>query len=121
NWTVAPGDRFTFYKLVDSVIESPKDKDGHEQSFFDGIDTTLPGLAARLGEEEKKVPWLRGALEGLQKKIDEAAAAAEKDPSLAVKPLDEAGGTALGIAMRLPAELSAAAKASLVFSLANES
>jgi LmbE family N-acetylglucosaminyl deacetylase len=126
NWTVEPGDRFTYYKLVDSVVESlkdlkDKDKDGHEQSFFDGIDTTLPGLASRLGDEEKKVPWLRGALEGLQKKIDEAAAAAEKDPSLAVKPLDEAGGTALGIAMRLPAELSAAAKASLVFSLANES
>src|SRR5580700_4336843 len=32
NWTVDPGDRFTYYKLVDSVVESPKDKDGHEQS-----------------------------------------------------------------------------------------
>src|SRR3984957_10056451 len=32
NWTVEPGDRFTFYKLVDSVVDSPKDKDkdGHE-------------------------------------------------------------------------------------------
>src|SRR5260370_1999386 len=75
NWTVDPGDRFTFYKLVDSVVESPKDKDGHEQDFFDGIDTTLPGLALRLGEEEKEVPWLRAALVGIKTKIDEAKGA----------------------------------------------
>src|SRR5450755_2297488 len=36
NWTVEPGDRYTFYKLVDSVVGSAKDKDkdGHEQSFL---------------------------------------------------------------------------------------
>jgi len=120
NWTVEPGDRFTFYKLVDSVVESPKDKDGHEQSFFDGIDTTLPGLASRLGEEEKKVPWLRGELESMQRHIEEAAAAAEKDPFLAVEPLDIAGGTIVGIAMSLSPELSPAAKNSFMFSLASE-
>ena len=43
--SIPKGDRFAHYKLVDSVVESPKDKDGHEQDFFDGIDTTLPGLA----------------------------------------------------------------------------
>ena len=59
NWTIDPGDRFTFYRLVDSVIPSTLGKDGHEKSFFDGIDTTLPGLAARLGAEETKVPKLR--------------------------------------------------------------
>jgi LmbE family N-acetylglucosaminyl deacetylase len=47
NWTIDPGDRFTFYKLVDSVIPSATDKDGHEKDFFDGIDTTLPGLAPK--------------------------------------------------------------------------
>ena len=52
NWTVEPGDRFTFYKLVDSV-PSAADKDGHEKSFFDGIDTTWPGLAAGLAAEQK--------------------------------------------------------------------
>ena len=57
--SVPDGDRFTFYKLVDSVIDSPKDRDGHEQDFFDGIDTSLPGLASRLGDEEKKVVQLR--------------------------------------------------------------
>ncbi len=47
NWTIDPGDRFTFYKLVDSVAPAKLDKDGHEKDFFDGIDTTLPGLAPK--------------------------------------------------------------------------
>jgi len=87
NWTVEPGDRFTYYKLVDSVVDSPKDKDGHEQDFFDGIDTTLPGLASRLGEEEKKVPWLRPALVEIKSKIDEAAVDANANPTTAAEPL----------------------------------
>jgi LmbE family N-acetylglucosaminyl deacetylase len=62
NWTVDPGDRFTFYKLVDSIESAKLDKDGHEKDFFDGIDTTLPALAARLGMEESKVPRLRPEL-----------------------------------------------------------
>jgi LmbE family N-acetylglucosaminyl deacetylase len=62
NWTVDPGDRFTFYKLVDSIAPAKLDKDGHEKDFFDGIDTTLPTLAARLGTEEAKVPRLRQEL-----------------------------------------------------------
>ena len=61
-WSVEPGDRFTYYKLVDSVVPPATDKDGHEKDFFDGIDTSLPGLASRLGEEEKKVPLLRQSL-----------------------------------------------------------
>src|SRR5271157_5113386 len=72
SFTVPPGDRFTFYKLVDSVVNSPKDKDGHEQSFFDGIDTTMPGLSSRLGDEEKKVPWLRSELESIASDIKHA-------------------------------------------------
>jgi LmbE family N-acetylglucosaminyl deacetylase len=96
NWTVEPGDRFTYYKLVDSVVNSPqekdKDKDGHEQSFFDGIDTTLPGLASRLGEDETNVPWLRPALIEIKTKIDDAAATADKNPSSAEAPLGDAYG-----------------------------
>jgi LmbE family N-acetylglucosaminyl deacetylase len=90
NWTVEPGDRYTFYKLVASVVDSPKDKDGHEQDFFDGIDTTLPGLAARLGGEENKVPGLRHTLSALQSKIDEAIADARRDPSSSRLPLEQA-------------------------------
>ncbi|MGA2336467.1 MAG: PIG-L family deacetylase [Terriglobales bacterium] len=70
--SIPKGDRFAYYKLVDSVVDSPKDSDGHEQDFFDGIDTTLPGLASRLGNEEKKVPWLREQLSRIQQQIAEA-------------------------------------------------
>jgi LmbE family N-acetylglucosaminyl deacetylase len=87
SWTIEPGDRFTHYKLVDSVVDSPKDQDGHEQDFFDGIDTTLPALATRLGEEEKKVPWLREGLERVASSLREASASAEKDTSSAARPL----------------------------------
>jgi LmbE family N-acetylglucosaminyl deacetylase len=97
NWTVEPGDRYTFYKLVDSVVESPKDKDGHEQSFFDGIDTSLPGLASRLGDDEKKVPWLRSALAAIQQQLDQAASAADKDSSSAAPPLATAYGMAIKV------------------------
>jgi hypothetical protein len=72
------------------VVESPKDKDGHEQSFFDGIDTSLPGLADRLGNDEKKAPWLRPALVGIKLKLDEAASATDKDPATAEAPLRDA-------------------------------
>ena len=95
SWTVEPGDRFTHYKLVDSLVASPKDKDGHELDFFDGIDTTLPGLASSLGEDEKKVPWLRAALTDIKEKIDLAAAAAEKDSASADAPLTAANGMVL--------------------------
>ncbi|HEU4413968.1 MAG TPA: PIG-L family deacetylase [Candidatus Angelobacter sp.] len=66
---VPPGPRYTYYKLTDSTL--PK-LAGHEADFFDGIDTSLVGLASRLGPEESKVPFLRPALESLQKRIDEA-------------------------------------------------
>ena len=87
SWTVEPGDRFTHYKLVDSVVDSPKDNDGHEKDFFDGIDTTLPGLASRLGEEEKKVPWLRAGLEDVAKQIREAWRTPEDDLQRSAGPL----------------------------------
>ena len=88
NWTVDPGDRFTFYKLVDSIAPPKLDKDGHEKSFFDGIDTTLPGLAARLGKEESKVPQLRHELTEVASKVAEASANAKgNDSSAAAVPL----------------------------------
>ena len=72
NWNVDPGDRFTFYKLVDSVEPAKLDKDGHEKDFFDGIDTTLTGLAARLGTEESKVPQLRQELSEIAGEVAKA-------------------------------------------------
>ena len=87
-WTVDPGDRFTFYKLADSVLPSTTDKDGHERDYFAGLDTTLPALAARLGEEQSKVPRLRGELTEIAKKAAVASENANgKDPSSAATPL----------------------------------
>ncbi len=88
NWTVEPGDRFTFYKLADSTEPPKLDKDGHEKDFFEGIDATLPGLAARLGTEESKVPLLRQSLIKISNQI---ALATEKangsDASASAAPL----------------------------------
>src|SRR6266481_7385780 len=77
---IAPGPRYTYYKLTDSVLSKPQG--AHEQDFFDGIDTSLMGLASRLGPEESKVPFLRPALGSLQKHIEAAIQAVSlKDPS----------------------------------------
>jgi LmbE family N-acetylglucosaminyl deacetylase len=83
NWNVDPGDRFTFYKLVDSVEPAKLDKDGHEKDFLDGIDTTLPGLAPRLGIEESKVPKLRQELIEIARHIAEASETAKGDDAAA--------------------------------------
>ncbi len=88
NWNVEPGDRFTFYKLMDSVEPAKLDKDGHEKDFFAGIDTSLPGLAARLGAEETKVPHLRQELAEIETRIAQAAKDAKgNDTSAAAIPL----------------------------------
>jgi LmbE family N-acetylglucosaminyl deacetylase len=69
---VPPGHRYAYYKLKDSATAKPA---GHEAGFFDGIDTSLVSIASRLGSEESKVPFLRPALESLQKHVDEATKA----------------------------------------------
>ena len=56
-WSVEPGDRWTFYKLADVTIGS--DKSTHEKDFFDGIDTSLTGLIARLGPDSNSFPALK--------------------------------------------------------------
>ncbi len=112
NWTIDPGDRFTFYKLVDSVVPSAVGKDGHEKNFFDGIDTSLAGLA-KLGDEEKKVPHLRAELIEVAKNVAAAADGAKgSDGVAAISPLmkvvtglahasGEVRGSALGAAGKL--------------------
>jgi LmbE family N-acetylglucosaminyl deacetylase len=129
NWTVDPGDRFTFYKLVDSVEPAKLDKDGHEKDFFDGIDTRLPGLAARLGAEESKVPQLRRELREIEEKVVQAEggdgvhnADWKYDPSVAPGPL-------MGVGVELErvyaevskSTLSAVAKSDLLAQLAEKS
>ena len=79
NWTVEPGDRFTFYKLIDSAEPPVLDKDGHEHDFFDHIDTSWPALADRYAISETDVP--RKDLEAIQVLVatatSQAAASAE--------------------------------------------
>jgi len=86
-WSVEPGDRYTFYKLADSVLPPTTDKDGHEKDFFDGIDTSMPGLASRLGEEEKKVPLFRQSLGWVAQDVRRADEQREKDRSAATQAL----------------------------------
>jgi LmbE family N-acetylglucosaminyl deacetylase len=113
---VPPGHRYTYYKLMDSTTEKPA---GHEEGFFDGVDASLPGLAARLGTEEPKVPFLRPALESLQKRVGEAARLFSiQDPSASAPPLLAGRAeTARMIKQLEDSQLSAAAKAAVLPSL----
>jgi len=82
NWTVDDGDRFTFYRRIESVLPGPKD--GHEKDFFDGIDTSWQGLAAFA----PKVSGLQTQLSEIAKLVGEATSAARStDPSAAADPL----------------------------------
>jgi LmbE family N-acetylglucosaminyl deacetylase len=127
NWTVDPGDRFTFYKLVESTEESggrywlvpaKLDKDGHEKNFLDGMDTTLPGLVTRLGTE-KSVPQLLQELTTIAGKVAEAGEAAKgNDTSAAVAPLMEvASGLERAYAQVSQSTLSVVAKSDLLMRL----
>ncbi len=87
DWSIEPGDRFAFYKLVESVVPKTTDETGHEKDFFDGIDTTLPGLAMQIGRDAIRAPFLRPALVEIQTHVNEAKAAADRDPAGAIAPL----------------------------------
>ncbi len=104
-WTVEPGDRFTFYKLVESVLPRTTG-DAHEKDFFDGIDTSLAGLANRLGGDEAKVPDFRVQLNKVQNQIDEARKLADSNANAAAKPLLEALLTVDGLVVKITQERS---------------
>ncbi len=101
-WSIDAGPHYAFYRLVDSVLPPTAGKDGHEQDYFDGIDTTLPGLASRLGAEEGKVPYLRGELVRLQSNVEAAKKAAAGDPEAAALPLLEGLQTVSALISRIP-------------------
>ncbi len=90
SWHLEPGKHMTYYKLIDSVLPPLKPGE-HEKDFFDGIDTSLPGLADRLSETDKKrVPWFQSKLEHIAKLIDDATQDEAKDPETAAFPLSNA-------------------------------
>ncbi len=84
-WTVSPGPHHSYYKLIDTVL--PNYSPQHEQDYFDGIDTSLPALADRLGSEHSKAPFLKPGLQELAIDIDEASEAAKKSQETAAVPL----------------------------------
>jgi LmbE family N-acetylglucosaminyl deacetylase len=114
---VPPGPRYTYYKLMDSVPSKPTA--AHEDDFFDGIDTSLPGLAKRLGPEESKVPFLRPALESLQKRVEEATKLfSVENPETSAPPLLAGITETYKLEKQVEdSQLSAAAKADLLGSL----
>ena len=70
---IPSGLRFAFYKLVDSVLPNTKDAGGHEKDLFDGIDTNLAGLPAKLGDQDQ-APWLKADLARLGDHIKDSVA-----------------------------------------------
>lgn len=95
SWSLGDEDRYSKYILHDAAMPPTYSvaPGAHEGDFFDGMDVTLPGLASRLADEESNVPYLRPALEDMQRAIAKAAKEADSDPSKAVAPLLEAAET----------------------------
>lgn len=54
-----PGPAVYRFHLIEPFSSDPQ----KEHSLFEGLETTLPGLSQLAGKEEKRVPWLRPALE----------------------------------------------------------
>ncbi|PYV48094.1 MAG: hypothetical protein DMG94_04270, partial [Acidobacteria bacterium] len=79
---VPSGPRYAFYKLADSVVPNTKDENGHEKDLFDGIDTSLSGIAATARD--------RQAAENTSKAeaaITSATNSVNKDAASVVRPL----------------------------------
>ena len=88
SFQLQPGPHFSRYKLIQSALPaSPSGIDSpapsHENDFFDGIDTSLPGLASRLGTEQSNLPSLRRELEQVQEQVAAATIASRADSSAA--------------------------------------
>ncbi len=113
-WSVDAGPHYAYYKLTDTAAGKP-DQKTHEKDFFDGIDTTLPGLSSRLGGEEKKVAFLRPGLTEVAKQIEEATARSGTDPAGAAAPLSSAAEELGSLIRRVEVTgISAQAKAELL-------
>jgi hypothetical protein len=120
-WTVDPGDRFTFYKLVDLIKPAKLDDKGHEKDFFDGIATSLPALAK--GIDESKVPKFEWKLQQGAIRIAKATDAANRnDASAAAIPLLGVAETFKQLGSDVKAAgLSAAAESDLIARLEEKS
>src|SRR6185437_1203569 len=71
-----PGPRYAFYKLVDSVLPKTTDDKGHEKDLFDGIDTSIAGLAAYAhGSTVAKIRDAATQIDAVEKATDNAQVA----------------------------------------------
>jgi LmbE family N-acetylglucosaminyl deacetylase len=77
-YKIPAGPSWRTYVLVKSAL--PNVKPGQqEQDFFDGIDTSLPGIAKRLGSEAQKIPSFEARLRTIAEQVEVAEKAGEKD------------------------------------------
>ncbi len=117
-WNLPEGQRFSYYKLIDSAGITAPAAGAHENDFFDGIDTSLPALAGRLGTDQSAVPWLRPQLQAIAKIVDDATAAANQSPQSAGAPLLKGLDLTRTLIARVEAaKLSAIEKADLLVNL----
>jgi LmbE family N-acetylglucosaminyl deacetylase len=117
-WNPPEGQRFSYYTLIDSRLPNKPAAGVHENDFFDGIDTSLPGLVARLGADQSKVPWLRPQLQAIAKTVDDATAASDKDQQSAGASLLRGLDVTRALISKVDASgLSGAEKADLLASL----
>src|ERR1039457_3658266 len=117
-WTLPEGRRTSYCKLIDSVLPNSPAAGAHEKDFFDGIDTSLPGLASRLGADQAKAPWLGPQLEGIAETVDAGATAAQTNDQAAGKPLLRGLNLTRALVSKLEqSDLPAAEKADLLASL----
>ncbi len=112
-----------YYRLVDSALpaRAPSTDGAHEQDFFDGIDTSLPGLAARLGDEQAKLPELKAQLAEIAGLVAAADKMADGGPAMTLPPLLK-GFELLRAAMACveAAELEPVAKQDVLVNLATK-
>jgi LmbE family N-acetylglucosaminyl deacetylase len=81
--TLSPGAQFAYYKRVETVLPANGAK---EQSFFDGIDTSITGLLKTLRKPEPEFSAAR--LQPIAQAVDEAIAGFSlQDPSASVPAL----------------------------------
>ncbi len=120
-----------YYKLVDSALATSPAQTmssgngaspvAQEQDFFDGIDTSLPALAERLGSEQTKLPEFERQLAEIAEFVAEADKLAERSPEMSLPPL--LNGYELLRATRASVEvagLTAAAKQDVLANLATK-
>src|SRR5438270_10786822 len=104
---ISSGPRFAFYKLVDSVVPNTKDAHGHEKDVFDGIDTSVAGLAGAFKPTSaRKIRDAAGRIDAAEKSSN-----ANSDSVVAplVSALDLLNGDA-NIAGKTPEERTALVK-----------